>query len=92
MDRAHGIAVIGGAVAAGGVLGALTSAALIAPDGTGTVLGSDEETFTKLVLAGGALGSFYVWMHRDEFRSRSIRVGPEMIRNGEYGLRAVVTF
>jgi hypothetical protein len=92
LEGAHRIAVIGGAVTAGATLGALASVPLIKGQGEGTALGSDEQTFTLLVLAGGALGALYVWKHRSEFSSRNINLAPEITGDGEYGLRVRVIF
>ena len=92
LDGAHRVAVIAGGVMAGGTLGALTSAALIQGEGEGTVLGSDEQTFTILVLVGTALSSLYVWRHREELTSGGIGLAPEVHGSGKYGLRVRVTY
>ncbi|MEX2609581.1 MAG: hypothetical protein WEA24_06515 [Gemmatimonadota bacterium] len=87
LGRGHGTAALAGGVLAGATLGALTSASLINGAGEGTFLGSDETTFATLVLAGGVLGSMYVWGIRHE-----IRVAPVGGGAGSYGLRARVRF
>lgn len=87
LEGPHRIAVIGGAVTAGGTLGALASIPLIEGQGEGTVFGSDEQTFTLLGLAGGVLGALYVWKHRNEFSSRNVSLTPVITRVAGYGLR-----
>lgn len=92
VDGAHRAAVIGGVVLAGGTLGALAAVPLINSEGEGTALGSDEQTFALLALAGGALGSLYAWKHSDELSSRSIGVAPAVSESAGYGLRLRMSF
>lgn len=88
----HRAAVIGGVVLAGGTLGALAAVPLINSEGEGTALGSDEQTFALLALAGGALGSLYAWKQSDELSSRSIGVAPAVSGSAGYGLRLRMSF
>jgi hypothetical protein len=87
LHGAHRVAVIGGGIAAGGTLGALSAVPLINGEGEGTFLGSDEQTFALLVVAGSALGALYVWGNRAELTSRNISLTPEFTENRQYGLR-----
>lgn len=85
LSGAHRAAVMGGVVMAGGTLGAVAAVPLINAEGEGTFLGSDERTVTLLVLAGGALGSVYVWKQRDRLAFRSVRLTPVLSGTRGYG-------
>jgi hypothetical protein len=81
------LSVAGGAVLGGATLGALAAVPLIAPDGEGTVLGTDEQTFAILAGAGTVLGSLYVWRHWNRLTRGMIEIIPATDGNGQYGLR-----
>jgi hypothetical protein len=81
------VAFAGGAVLGGATLGALAAVPIIAPDGEGTVLGTDEQTFAILVGAGAVLGSLYVWRHWNRLTRGMIEITPATDGKGHYGLR-----
>lgn len=83
----HRAAVLGGAIMAGGTVGALISIPLIAPEGENTRLGSDEQTFAFLVGSGAALGALLVLRYRHELGSRKIAVTPVPPGRSGYGLQ-----
>lgn len=87
---AHRAAALAGVAMAGGTLGALAAVPLINGEGEGTVLGSDEQTITVMMLGGTALGSLYMLRKRAAFPSNRIRVTPGIFGRGEYGLRVRV--
>lgn len=88
----HRAAVAGGAIMAGGTLGALAAVPLINPEGEGTIFGSDEATVAGMVLVGAALASVFVLSHRDELSSGRISVTPAVLGGVGYGLKARVAF
>lgn len=92
LGAGHRVAVIGGAIMAGGTLGTLAAVPLINGEGEGTFLGSDETTVAVLAVAGGALGSLFVWRHRDELASRSVGIAPGLFGKAALGLRVRLEF
>jgi hypothetical protein len=92
IKRVHKVAAMGGMALAGSTIGALVSIPLIEGEGEGTFLGSDEKTFTILVLGGTALGSLFAWMNRDELPSLSLQVAPALVGEGRYGFQISVSY
>lgn len=88
----HRAAVAGGAIMAGGTLGALAAVPLIKPEGEGTIFGSDEATVAGMVLVGTALSSLFVLLHRDELSSGRISVTPAVPGGAGFGVQARFAF
>ena len=85
ISAGHRTAVAAGVILAGATLGAIAAVPLINPEGEGTPLGSDEQTFGLLVGAGAALGILYLTAQWDHLDSSAVDVAPA-VRDGGYGL------
>ena len=88
----HRNAVIAGALLAGPVIGAVAASLLINSEGSGTALGSDEQTFAIALLASTALSSWYVSRHSRELLTRRTRVTPVVMPNGRFGATVNLRF
>lgn len=87
----HAGAVAAGAVLAGATVGALASALLINSEGSGTALGSDEQTFAVLVLTGGVLGGWFAYSRWDDLTGARLQMVPVYDRGGP-GIRGRIRF
>jgi hypothetical protein len=89
----HESAVVTGTILGGAALGALASAALIAPSGDGPEEGeNDALTFSALTIGGAALASWYVSGHRDRLRSWRVGLTPAVMKSGSYAVNVRVQY
>ncbi len=91
LGGSHRAGVAAGAVLAGAAMGGVASFLLINGEGSGTFLGSDEQTFSGLVLAGAAAGVLIAGSRWDELTGAAgsrMAVRPGVLRGGRPGLVA----
>lgn len=83
----HRNAVAAGTVFAGAALGGVTSFLLINSEGEGTFLGSDEQTFGMLALAGAGLGALYVASQWAELSGQGLELRPAVLSGRRLGIQ-----
>jgi len=81
-----------GTVLGGAALGALAGALLVNPSGTGTFLGSDEQTLVLLTTVGAGFGVFCLRRHWNELTGESVEVRPDVLRGGRPGVVVSIHF
>lgn len=87
----HRAGVAAGAVLAGAAMGGIGSFLLINGEGSGTFLGSDEQTFSGLVLAGAAVGVLIAGSRWDDLTGAAgsrVAVRPTVLHRDRPGLVA----
>ena len=85
-------AVTTGAALGGALLGVVVGLWLLDSDpGSGTILGSDEQTTAILAVGGAGLATLYLWSRWDELTGKTLEVMPAIV-GGEAGLTARIRF
>lgn len=82
----HLAAVTVGTVLGGATVGAIASALLIKPEGEGTILGNDEQTFTILTLAGAGLAVFQLRRTWGRLTGAQLEARPAIVGDGQPGV------
>ena len=81
-----------GTLLAGSALGAVASVPLINGEGSGTFLGSDEQTVTVLAVLGAGLGALHVGRRWGELTGTTFEIGPTAVDSGRPGVLARLRF
>ena len=92
LGGAHLAAISVGTVLGGAALGAIAGGVLINPSGSGTFLGSDEQTLALLTTVGAGFGVFCLRRHWNELTGRSVDVQPAVTRGGRPGVLVSIHF
>lgn len=88
----HLAAVAIGTVLGGATVGAVASAVLINPDGPGTILGSDEQTFAILTLTGAGLAVLHLRKTWGRLTGAQVDARPAIVGDGQPGIVAHIRF
>jgi len=88
----HLAAVTVGTVLGGATVGAVASALLINPEGEGTLLGSDGQTFTILTLAGTGLAVLNLRRTWGRLTGVQVEARPAIVGDGQPGVVARIRF
>ena len=89
---AHLAAVSVGTVIGGATLGLVAGSLLINDSGTGTFLGSDEQTMTLFTLAGATLAILHLRSNWGRLTGAGMEVEPALFTNGSPGVVARFRF
>lgn len=81
-----------GSALGGAALGALAGGMLVNDDGTGTFLGSDEQTIVITGLAGAALGILQLSRRWEALTGHAVEVRPTVAGGGRAGVNLTVRF